>query len=338
MKFKRYLTEALGGMGTKIAESSETMLAASLAVRQMLGRDINIEDLNNSNLEKSEKFMDIDGDPYYELKWADNVLLKSSVFLANLFGKSGYLKKSNYIFHKYSSLTFSIYGSAKRLGFKGNPNKWNPADIWASKINTIPDFDSLDDLNNFIAKKLESGDLIGISTKKSKGKGKVKLQGDKPVIVKFKDILKPPGPFSNNNAVIKTSNFKMKIRTFSSAKKGVMGEVEGIEAQKGKVGAGKISSALKEFAGEDYIKWQRVEKMDDIEKFETVKKLYDRVGIKWNWNKVELPKNYNWNSKIQALSIADIIKNSRQRDQIVDKIYNYARGRSSESSQHIEVG
>jgi len=81
------------------------------------------------------------------------------------------MKKNNYTFYRGVSFMNIIYNEFNKLKKRDNislaNDKWNPSDIWASSKTSIPSFDSLIELNQYISKSLKSGAVVGISLKKS---------------------------------------------------------------------------------------------------------------------------------------------------------------------------
>ena len=84
-----------------------------------------------------------------------------------------YLKDSSSL--PINALAKKLY--EKEYGKKLQIDKWNPADVWLEYNSSIPNFDTLTELNNWLVDSLHDGSgIIGVSLKK--GSGKVGIVND----------------------------------------------------------------------------------------------------------------------------------------------------------------
>ena len=169
----------------------------------------------DSGLEELKKFM-VDNP-----SWTDSIIR-----LVKVVEKSTWLKGKNYKFSRTNGMMDKIYTEFKKLSkqdeIKLNNDKWNPSDIWASKINALPtSFGNLMEYNKFISDMLKSGKLVGISLKKTKGSAKVIFQGPsvKPIVIELGLIQKTNKLFPTG-VVINSSDgdVKFQARSFKIAK------------------------------------------------------------------------------------------------------------------------
>jgi hypothetical protein len=226
-------------------------------------------DYSLSNLKQYEKNVStlIKLDSTYEKAskdWHFSCKEQSEAFF-KFFGKSG----SGYtICHPTkSSFLDRLYKRARVLLKEVNLNiqgdKWNPGDIWVvnnKELNYNFDLlDSITELNSYLKEKFVNRDIIGISLKK------VINKNPKSVIFN-KEKTKTPIKFLGYN-LGKKSYFdsidmnleysvegkvqEAVVRAFTGAR--VSGEIKGVGAAGGKVGATEINKILSEFTSEKII-------------------------------------------------------------------------------------
>ena len=105
-----------------------------------------------------------------------------------------------------------IYDTAKRAGIKGNPNNWNPADVWGfsrkglSNLNDLSSIATVQELNDFLKSNYLSKDIIGISLKHVKEKNKAHI-----------DVIDPSGTRKETDYSFKLAGVKIpENRSFKS--------------------------------------------------------------------------------------------------------------------------
>lgn len=347
-------------MASATTRLQECLHAVGYAMRQTKKRDITFDDLFDVDLfgKAYDKYCEVDmndaelftfiGSP----TWADSVIEST-----NAAKKSGYLKKNTYVYHRGSVFMHSIYQQAsilmKKEGVKMAGDKWNPSDIWASTINSIPNFGTLAEYNEWISKMLHNGKLVGISLKKIKGKAKVTLQSpsNKPEKVGFGSI-NPPREFLPTGVRIRTSKPKTMInfRSFRiSHQADIQGEiiVQGGVARHGKVPSSLYRNLVKEY-NIPQIDKARIEKSSDSQLVRAAQNLWKQIGVKvsnsqmeeaWQKRKNEIQDRTGyWQSILHSLELAAYLNNNRGKaDDIIGKFFTGGSSVSEWSSEYIKV-
>jgi hypothetical protein len=224
MRFKEYIIES----ASQTTVLQESLHCIGLGIIQIIKKNISESDLLNGDLfsESYDKYcnVDIGLQPLFEFANSNPSWVKSVVNNANTLKNSKFLK-GIYKFYRTNGVMKDVYDTFKELshkqGIKLNPDKWNPGDIWASKIKVMPEFNNLTEYNEFISKSLKKGDLIGISLKKSKGIPKLQYveQTSNAKNVKFKGIKKPKSIFNTGISILTNdSNKSLNIRSFRISK------------------------------------------------------------------------------------------------------------------------
>lgn len=133
--------------------------------------------------------------------------------------------KGKYICHRGDAFMSAIYTQAKVLlkqaGYaRVKEDKWNPGDIWLSQIKSIDQFDDIGLYNDWIAKKLVDGVLLGVSLKKSSGSATVSYidQGAKKPFLRYRGTKKPDGPYNVGIEIKSNKGFTINIRSFNMPK------------------------------------------------------------------------------------------------------------------------
>lgn len=142
----------------------------------------------------------------------------------------------------------------KKAGFTMQQDKWNPSDMWmvnSSLLNTdFNQFQSIQELNQFIYKNFEAKKLIGVSLKKVGKDLKFETYNYPTATAKAVTIegyyLGKRDVYSANGVYIAYNNgSEIFIRDFAGNGKNVSGEIKGKMAAGGKVGGGEMRESIK---------------------------------------------------------------------------------------------
>lgn len=365
MRFFDFLNEKRGSEQTKLGENAQCI---TIALYQTLNRIPKKEDFTIENIKRSSKFFEIDIKNFNEILsflFSNEDWFNSSIY--TLESLKNFLKFNDYVCHRNSSFMKEIYITFKNLkkdaelllNDKINDNKWNPGDIWLSKIKNIPSFNKLIDYNKWLDEMFFKGLLISVSLKKTTKKNppfKIynKFNDEITTYVEIKDFKMPRTPYETTNTTIKTSEDDMVIRTFNiNNDDNVRIEIAGEEAVGGKASFSLINNLLKKYLNTSVISKNDIIKMNDEQKIELLKRLYDKIGFNYNNNLyidgLEALKNketsYNgwWISKIQSLDIASkLISNKKIGNYIVTTLFLYASSQGIkdvfQSSIFLKIG
>lgn len=343
---------------TKKQEGLHALIFAAKQKKKKIGMDI----LKDPDLLQSAydayTSVDIPFGDLYNFAQQNPSWLKSVIEAANVTFNSGYLK-GKYTFHRDDALMKSIYTQFKKLkakeGIKMGNDKWNPGDIWASKGSvSIPEFETLAEYNEWISKMLKAGKLIGISLKKIKGTGTVKLEGDiteepqEPR--KFMGVAKPRNIYPTGVRLLADKDTAINFRSFRVSKEAdIAGEIlkAGSAARHGKVPASRKKEMIKKY-GISQMSKAEISKSSDEDLQNYVLELWANVGyvfseadiakyIKQRGKKISNRTGY-WQSIIHSLQIADFMSsNKAAANKIMDYWYKGAKSATKESSQFIKV-
>lgn len=219
MRFRRFINES----ATSTTALQETLFAVGLAMYQQNGDITKAMLMDGEIFDRASKKVESDValNNVFEFGKENPIWIDSVISSVKGLKKSKYSPRNNSIIYRGRSIMSQVYQNAAILlhkeGVKMNPDKWNPGDVWTSTLNSIPSFDNIYELNNFISDKIKTGELVPISLKKTTN-AKVSYI-DQSVDVPFPDyrgIKKPTTPF-NIGIIIKTSDNKIDIdlRSFS---------------------------------------------------------------------------------------------------------------------------
>jgi len=355
MRFKQYLNES-ASMTTVLQES---LHCVALGIIQLTNKNISTIELLNGNL-FSKSYddycnVDIALQPLFDFANNNPSWVTAVVNNSNTLYNSKFLK-GKYIFYRSNGIMKSVYDTFKSLsskeGIKLNPDKWNPGDIWASKISSIPTFKSLSEFNEFISKSLKKGNLIGISLKKSKGMPKIDyieqtVSGNN---IKFKGIKKPQSVF-NTGINILTDNPKksLNVRSFRISKAaGITSEIidKSSSARHGKAALTKFIKQynIPQMTLSDFRKkYNETEIMNNM-----IISLWKDAGHVFNKNKIDKDwsvrqsKGENmvgyYRSIINSLQIGVFLnQNKGMADKILTDIFTTASSMGKHSSDFIKV-
>lgn len=360
MKFKVYLTEFAGASET--TRYQESLHCVGFALRQMKGSAITFDDMIDSDKfgKAYQKYCNVDVndvelyDFLGETSWAESV-----IEAVNAVAATKWLKKK-YVFHRNSAFMNSIYNQFNKLktahDIKLGNDKWNPSDIWASTIDSIPVFDDLAQYNEWISKQLKSGVLVGISLKKVKGKAKVEWQGptDEVSSVGFKGVQKPSGRVGMFTTGVQLLTDKpgisINFRSFRISKQAdITGEIimKGGGARHGKVPASVKNKMIKDHNIPQMSK-KRISDASDSQLKSWVQNLWKQCGHNFSDSQVEKDwesrKNQIqdrvgfWQSLIHGLELAAFMNTHKGKaDQIMNEFYVGAKSTGGWSSEFIKV-
>ena len=281
--------------------------------------------------------------------------LETSVTTAKILKQKLKLGK-NHHFHRDSMFMKNIYTEATKhikklnnVGLKIGGDKWNPGDIWIADkgISGFPATKDLTALNKQVAEKFRNASIMGVSLKKL-GKSatwEVYNLEEQERNFRFDSVKKPAGNLmdSKDMYLVTKSGKEIQIRTFDT-KNNIQAEIKGSSAAGGKAGFGLVSFAIKKIARVDIDKWETLGKLSTKDKIKRIQKHYtnifgsnitdksiiNAVNNKTNkggetflaWNKLQ--QDDYWSSKIQAMHICDVIKNSKQKNDMISIIVAYA--------------
>lgn len=359
MRFKKFITEdaAMAAATTKLQEG---LHCVAYAIRQVKKKDIIFDDIFDENIfgQAYDKFCNVDV-PDSELltfvgaiDWTDSI-----VESANAAKKSGFLKKNNYEFHRGSAFMNSIYQQAqilmKKENIKMGNDKWNPSDIWATTINSIPKFDNIVEYNKWISDQLKKGTLVGISLKKVKGKAKVTLvsPSDPPEAVTFKEVQKPRDILPTGVMLMTNKpGLGINFRSFRISKQAdITGEIvlKGGGARHGKVPSGVLKSIIKNNNIPQMPKG-RIKDSSDSQLVSAVQNLWKQCGYNFNDKQMEdawMKRKGNiqdrvgyWQSVIHSLELAAYMNtHGGKADDIINQFFMGGSSASEFSSEFIKV-
>lgn len=363
MRFNRYLISEASDR----TSLQEGLHCIAFGIGQVIRKKkITMENLQDPELfhQSFQDFCNIDA-PYnllWEFNLAEESWRKSVITSSNTLRATNWLKGFKYKFYRGTSLMNNIYNLYNKLkkseGIKMANDKWNPSDIWASTISTIPNFNTLTEFNSFISEKLRVRSLVGISLKKVGKSAKVLLQGpsEKPEIIGYKIIKKPKEIFPTG-MVIQTSkgNIMIIFRSFRISKQA---DITGEIIQKGGLARhGKVPTSVKKKMIEKYkipqLEKGRIKNIIDKgginELINMCVNLWKQCGYNFPANKIEndwkirLDKGIQdeigyWQSIIHALELGAFLNTHKGvADEIVYNFYIGAASISDMSSEFIKV-
>jgi len=224
MRFKEYIKES----ASQTTVLQESLHCVALGITQITNKNISEKELLDGDLftKSYDKYCDVDVNlqPLFDFANSSPSWVTSVVNNTNTLKNSKFLK-GDYTYYRSNGVMGDVYHTFKVLSHKQsiklNPDKWNPGDVWASKIQSIPNFDNLIEYNQFISKSLKKGDLVGISLKKTKGVPKIQYiqQSSDIKNVKFKGVKKPASVFNTGISVLTDdTNKSLNIRSFRISK------------------------------------------------------------------------------------------------------------------------
>ena len=359
MKFKQYLTEA-ASLTTTLQES---LHCVGLGITQITKTLLSKKDLFDGNLfgksYDTHCKVDIGVDDLAVFAEKNPSWVDAIINNVNVLKKSKWLKSNRYTFCRGKGIMFDVYGTSKILLKKSdvtlNADKWNPGDIWATTLSSIPSFDNILDYNNWISIQLNKGTLIGVSLKKSGGSPKVVYidQGMDKETIEYKSTKKPKSPFNTGIHILsKNPKIFLDIRSFNTAKMASVTselQIKGSKARHGK-------SALPRFIKQYNIPWMPLadfkNRGDDTQYMKNmIIDLWKDNGYTFNTNQIEKnwdirfkEKQFNrspagyYRSIINSLQFGAFMnKNKGLADKILTDIYLTGSSQSDFSSDFLKV-
>lgn len=357
MRLQQYLTESASD-DTRLQES---LGAISFGVRQLKGRSLTKEDLLDQELftKSYNQFCEINAgvDEVYQFALNKPDYVISAIEWANTLYSSGYTK-GNYTWYRGKGLMEDVYRQFNALrvdaGINFKNDKWNPGDVWGFKINSIPIFSNIMELNKFISDGIEKGIVLPISLKKTK---KANLHHQKPAgedtpVVEYRSIVAPSKSIFPTGMTIETTlgGLYINFRSFRiSHVADITGELimKGTSARHGKVPSPLLRSVISQF-GIPQMSKQTIENTDVQKLKEYVLELWSKCGHSFNSNKMENDwkgresdiQNWvgYWQSIIHSLELGAWLNNNKSTaDDVISKFYIGAASIDTMSSEHLKL-
>ncbi len=359
MRFKQYLCESASSLTTL----QESLHCIGLGITQLSKTLLTKDSLLDGDLfSKSYDTycnVDIGLDSLFGFTQNNPSWVTSVVNNTNALKKTKWFKSNRYTFYRSNGIMKDVYNTSssllKKQNVKLNLDKWNPGDIWASTLSSIPSFDDITLYNNWISEQLHKGSLIGISLKKSGKSPKVEYvnQGGEIKSLNYKGIKKPKSVFNTGINILSSDPIiSLTIRSFRiSATNAVTSElnIKGSSARHGK-------SALTKYIKKYNIPWMTLndfkKNADDIDKMnQMVISLWKDCGFIFNQNQIEKDwavrskeSQYNINpagyyrSIINSLQFGAFMnQNKGLADEILTDIYLTGSSKGEFSSDFIKV-
>jgi hypothetical protein len=193
--------------------------------------------------------------------------------------------KGKHLYHQSSDWCKQVYKSLQTANNKhpsrpfSNPNKWNPADIWAVDPGVEPpQGETIEQLNQQLLKLFKQKKVIPISLKKTSSNPQISVhnlnaQDDKTQIMMGDLILSNSNKletlfsskhtymkyeseqplFSIDHGMLLVEDDQIQYRSFTHGDQ-MQGEIQGKHARHGKVGFGTINDALRKLTGNEVTK------------------------------------------------------------------------------------
>lgn len=277
----------------------------------------------------------------------------------------GLFNQGNYIFRRGDAFVDRIYKVYSKLNKLmevpfANPNKWNPSDIWVSKVGFdlpgIEDCQTIDCLNRYILNALKDRNLIGISLKKTETSIRQTNfnVGEKrpPMLWKgFRVAAQGKGIFGSKDIYIYgkgEDDVEMQVRSFDNLS-GYQGEIIGKIAKYGKVAVGPINQVLKDLGLETLPSQQLIAGKARQKDENLIKELYllfskyENAGVTPESfvQTVTSPETKSdWLfSKYLGVKLIDILMSTTEekKNSFVQGAVGYALSNSKESSAFIKI-
>jgi len=355
MRFENYIKES----ASQTTVLQESLHCVGLGIIQITRKNISENDLLNGDLfsESYDKYCDVDIglQSLFDFANSNPSWVKSVVNNSNTLKNSKFFK-GKYKFYRTNGVMKDVYDTFKELshkqGIKLNPDKWNPGDIWASKIKIIPEFNNLTEYNEFISKSLKKGDLIGISLKKSKGIPKLQYveQTTNSKNVKFKGIKKPTSIFNTGISILTNdSNKSLNVRSFCIFKVANITSEIIDKSSAARHGKKTLTEYIKQYKISQMSVNDIASHVDDIEYMNNiVVNLWKDAGYTFSQSQIEKDwkKRYDkgenligyYRSIINSLQIGAFLnQNKNIADKILTDIFSEASSMGEYSSDFIKV-
>ena len=343
----------------------ETLFAVGFAIRQYEKVDLTKDLLLDGHkfLNSFSKYVRSNKNPNIVFDFAMNEeeWVESVVVGVNVLKRYRVLQNGEFFLYRGREVMEEVYYRKNEMFDKDKElpklanDKWNPGDIWLSKIRHIPNFNSIYEYNEYISKSLNAGTLIGVSLKKAKNPHVyyIKKETD-PMLYEFGGVSKPQSPF-NTGISIQTTDGKtaINVRSFRTSHMAPITSeltVRGSQARHGKASIIEISKAygIRYTSKDDIIRLSKddsgVDKMIGM-----VRKLWKTCGYTYSDKDIEK----FWDDKkkkgmdsvpgffmsiINSLELGAFLKTSGNKaNDIVTDIVRAASSKSELSSEFLKI-
>lgn len=354
-----------GTAQTSLVESAQCYYCSALV--NVIGKVATEADFTPAVLLKGAKFVFATESVKEVMEKLGDDWVSSSVLAANELFNNGYIAKGSR-FYRGERLMKDVYSAKKKVakneGVRISDDKWNPGDIWTSKIGDRVNWEdgSFDALNKQIRDLYKSRDVVSISLKKVIKKVSIKPYN---VDVEEKPKLSVQSYNINGGKTSKSNFFNNKSIKLNYTDGSVEGrsfnwltnfslEIDGKNARGGKVGLGILDFFIKEVGGkaltptkgikaqikkndEKFLKnfYDLFIKLDGRSQVEDLK--FDEFKVK-ALEKMSDKKGQDWAfSKFYGLEVLDKIINTRRGNEILTSAIAFASSSSNVSSAFIKV-
>lgn len=337
------------GGGAAGTEKNESLQCAVLAIASNKDEKISINDITTKSISAvSDKFdttlntkdSELVSDLTSSKDWS-KVYIETANILVEHFHFD-----SKYIFHRGSSWVKDLYDLARSLNeiegkpFNSNMNKWNPADIWATKGDVkLPKAKTLIELNDWLIDQFTNKKVIGISLKKAKSPT-LKVKNLDSDLAEFQNIdtlefiaSKSNNLFNSKDVFVKFEKESIQFRSYQTSIQNIQGEIKGSEAAHGKISYVPISRILEKLKLEKLKSATELAKLinkDESEKekrFEKIIHLLTHYAVKLDdsLTAADVKENFLHStktkddgfviSKVQGLELLSILAGSSEEKQ-----------------------
>lgn len=345
---------------TRTTALQETLFAVGYAISQLKGGNITEPMLSDGDLftRAYDAFVktDISVNDVFLFGQEQPSYITSVVSSVNALRKHSFIS-GKYDIYRTVGIMKQVYDTMKLLmkkeGIRLPDDKWNPGDVWMSKLSSMPTFDNIYEYNNFISKQLQTGKLIGVSLKKTSNAKViyVKQESDTVEPFEYRGVSKPTTPF-NTGVRIATNNPKLfiNIRSFRISKQATVRAellIKGSEARHGKAA---LTNLYRKYNIHQTSKSEITKQADNPEILaQQVIRLWADLGYTYNQNQIE---NYYqkkvkngfgdvvgyFMSIINSLEFAvHLQKHKSQADNIVTEVIRIAASKNELSSEYLKI-
>ena len=349
-----------GTKNTAIQESAQSLVNA-LAYKK--GK-LTVEDLTEENLKSVIDEIDVEVSNDQMLDFIANQPSWEESFVGTANTLLSKFPSKNYVQHHQSSFVKELYQHAGKLlkkdilapGTKVGMDKWNPADIWMTTLDSadiLTQTTSIQDLNALILQLYIDKILIGVSLKKTDLDPPVKefQIGKEAALDTYEGH--SDATTSTKSTYIRTTGPTVELRTFGAP--GFAAEIQGTKAGGGKAGLGPINTILKgnnvapidpaKVNKEDFVDLYNKyanEKIDGVDGLDQVLNDKAKETVKSGALKGQAKGSrgaQDWLiSRNFGLQIVDIFNDIENKDALLQDILRYAYSSNDWSSAYIKVG
>lgn len=242
-------TKRGAGAGDKITALQECGACIALALRQKKGKKINKNDFTLENVKKVKQFYSVNEKDENILNFlhGDESWLKSVILTANSLilkiGTGWKFHRGDVFVKQIERVYLNIKNKTLKIpGLQFNINKWNPSDIWCSKIQTfnIPqNINNIFKLNEYLYNLYKTKKLIGVSLKKVINTPRIQEYKYKQINIKFNKPVKDKiSPFNAKHVNVEFKGYKNGKFQLRNPNKmaSIKGELLGSNARHGNLG------------------------------------------------------------------------------------------------------